>query len=59
MANRTTLIIAHRRETVAQAKKVAVMEEGRIVQIGTYAELMLDQNGPLATCMRSFDIQEL
>ncbi len=57
MINRTTLIIAHRRDTVAQAKKVAVMEEGRIVQIGKYAELMRQGNGPLATLMRSHELQ--
>ncbi len=57
MANRTTLIIAHRRETVAKAKKVAVLEDGCIVQIGTYAELILDENGPLAYCMKSFNHQ--
>jgi ATP-binding cassette subfamily B protein len=39
MAGRTTLVIAHRPATVALADRVAVLEEGRIVETGTHAEL--------------------
>ena len=39
MANRTTLVIAHRLATVRAAKRIVVMDEGRIVETGTHGEL--------------------
>ncbi|MCI2416724.1 ABC transporter ATP-binding protein/permease [Saccharopolyspora sp. K220] len=38
-AQRTTLLIAHRRSTLALADRIAVLDEGRVVDIGTEAEL--------------------
>lgn len=38
--NRTTLIIAHRLSTIADADFILVMSEGRIVERGTYDELV-------------------
>ncbi|RKH17062.1 ATP-binding cassette domain-containing protein [Corallococcus praedator] len=40
MRGRTTLIIAHRLSTVANAHRVLVLESGRVVQSGTHASLM-------------------
>ena len=40
MAGRTTLVIAHRPATVALADRVAVVEDGRVVEEGTHAELV-------------------
>jgi ATP-binding cassette subfamily B protein len=39
MHGRTTLVIAHRPAAVALADRVAVLDEGRIVETGTHAEL--------------------
>ncbi len=40
MRDRTTLVIAHRLATVQRADRIVVMEGGRIVDIGTHAELV-------------------
>ncbi|NHC06302.1 subfamily B ATP-binding cassette protein MsbA [Azonexus fungiphilus] len=45
--NRTTLVIAHRLSTIERADLILVMEQGRIVERGNHAELLL-QNGHYA-----------
>ena len=40
MADRTTLVIAHRLATVQKADRIIVMEQGRIVEEGNHQELM-------------------
>jgi ABC-type multidrug transport system fused ATPase/permease subunit len=37
--NRTTLIVAHRFSTIRNADRVIVMDDGRLVDIGTHSEL--------------------
>jgi len=40
MKDRTTLVIAHRLATIEHADEILVMEDGRIVERGTHAELV-------------------
>ncbi|MDJ0704593.1 MAG: ABC transporter ATP-binding protein [Leptolyngbyaceae cyanobacterium MO_188.B28] len=42
--DRTTLLIAHRLSTVQNADQIAVLDQGRVIEIGTHNEL-LDKNG--------------
>lgn len=44
MANRTSVVIAHRLSTVQRADRIAVLEGGRIVESGRHQEL-LDRRG--------------
>ncbi len=39
MAGRTTLLIAHRRSTLQLAGRIAVLDAGRLVNVGTHEEL--------------------
>ena len=47
LEGRTALVIAHRLSTIRSADRIAVVEDGRIVEIGTHDELV-DAGGPYA-----------
>ncbi len=40
MANQTTFVIAHRLSTIRHADRIAVLQHGRIVELGAHAELI-------------------
>jgi ATP-binding cassette subfamily B protein len=52
-SGRTALVIAHRLSTAVTADKVVVMDQGRVVEVGTHAGL-LAADGPYAALWRSF-----
>jgi subfamily B ATP-binding cassette protein MsbA len=50
--DRTTLIIAHRLSTIESADKIVVLDKGKIVEVGTHADL-LNNNGIYADLHRN------
>jgi subfamily B ATP-binding cassette protein MsbA len=40
MRGRTTIVIAHRLSTIERADRIAVLERGRLTELGTHAELL-------------------
>ena len=56
MRDRTTLIIAHRLSTIRHADRIAVIDEGRVIELGTHDDL-LTQGGLYARlCEMQFSL---
>lgn len=45
MQNKTVFVIAHRLSTIKNANKIAVINEGELVELGTHDELLQNENG--------------
>lgn len=56
MRNRTTVIIAHRLSTILHADRIAVMDHGQLIDIGTHDELLV--RCPLYARLAELQFQE-
>jgi ABC-type multidrug transport system fused ATPase/permease subunit len=58
MKGRTTFVIAHRLSTIRNATKILVFDKGRVIESGTFDELVA-QGGRFAELARAqFMVQE-
>lgn len=61
MQNRTSIVVAHRLTTVERCSRLAVIEDGKIVEEGTFSDLTSKDNGffaNLAAGMRKTEKKE-
>ena len=56
LAGRTALVVAHRLTQAARADRVAVLDAGRVVELGTHAELVA-AGGPYAALWRAWSAE--
>ncbi|KAG1908571.1 P-loop containing nucleoside triphosphate hydrolase protein [Suillus fuscotomentosus] len=57
-AGRTTITIAHRLSTVKDADCILVMGEGLVLERGTHAELLADENGAYSRLVAAQSLRE-
>ncbi|KAF7837631.1 ABC transporter B family member 11-like [Senna tora] len=58
MMNRTTVIVAHRLSTVRTADIIAVIQQGKIIEKGSHAELTKDPDGAYSQLIRLQEINK-
>ena len=54
MHNRTVLVIAHRLSTVQNADKIAVIDKGKVCEVGTHNDLLIKQGRYKDLCDKQF-----
>lgn len=59
MQGRTTIIIAHRLSTVQVAHRIAVLDKGRLVELGTHEELMARHGLYYKLYSLQFEVEEV
>ncbi|GMT21415.1 hypothetical protein PFISCL1PPCAC_12712 [Pristionchus fissidentatus] len=52
-ANRTVIVIAHRLSTIEKADRIAVIDKGSVVQLGSHSALLHDESGLYHTLVYS------
>ncbi|XP_022639723.1 ABC transporter B family member 11 [Vigna radiata var. radiata] len=57
MINRTTVIVAHRLNTIRNADTIAVIHQGRVVENGVHADLIKDPDGAYSQLIRLQEIR--
>ncbi|XP_061354692.1 ABC transporter B family member 4-like isoform X2 [Gastrolobium bilobum] len=57
MTNRTTVVVAHRLSTIRNADIIAVIQQGKVVEKGTHAELTKDPDGVFSQLIRLQEIK--
>ena len=55
MRDRTTVVVAHRLSTIKNADQIAYIDEGRVVELGTHAEL-IEKGGKYAALVNLGDL---
>jgi ATP-binding cassette, subfamily B, bacterial MsbA len=55
--DRTTLVIAHRLSTVQKAEQIAVMDKGKVVELGSHEELLAKKGYYANLCKMQFSDQ--
>jgi ATP-binding cassette subfamily B protein len=59
MSGRTTIIVARRAQTAALADRVAYMERGRIIDVGTHESLWRDNESYRETLLATVDVDSI
>jgi ABC-type multidrug transport system fused ATPase/permease subunit len=58
LEGRTAILIAHRLHTLTRTDKILLLEQGRVVEVGPYAELAQNPDSRFADLLRSGALAE-